>query len=491
MANAPRSARATFFGRYLISLAVASVLMIGGVAAVNRGINDRVASIHRIKLTVAPAPPEGANFLIIGSDTRAAVDDPTQVSSPGADTTAGGQRSDTLMVAHVEPGSQHTFVVSFPRDTMVDIPGLSGKNRINEAYAVGGPDLVIKTLKANFGVDINHYLEVNFQSFQAVVDAIGRVEVYLPGELRDVATDGGSGFQSGVGAGCYALNGPTALAYVRSRHMQIADPNGDIVDSTGKHWRLLDVRSDLDRIQRQQTFIRKLAGVAIQRSLGDPFLATEVADKVLGYMTADQNLSRGDVNALIRAFRTVNVNDSNAIRFETLPVLPDPDNPLVTLVPDEQLDPPVIAALRTFGDNTPSPPTVAPDHVKVQVLDGAGDGEAAAASTALTAQGFRSLGVGIGPSNLAVTQIRYGTSSADAAKTLLDYVPDAALIPDKALDGKDQVVLVLGKSFSSIAVPPTTTTLAPVAGAPTTTTAPPATTLPPTTTTLPPDPCPN
>jgi LCP family protein required for cell wall assembly len=490
MANAPRSSRATFFGRFLISLAVASVLMIGGVAAVNRGIDDRVASIHRIKLTVAPAPPEGANFLIIGSDTRAAVDDPTQVSAPGADTTAGGQRSDTIMVAHVEPGSQHTFVVSFPRDTMVNVPGLSGKNLINESYAVGGPDLLIKTLKANFGIDINHYLEVDFQSFQAVVDAIGRVEVYIPGELRDTAKDGGTGFHTIFGAGCYGLNGPTALAYVRSRHMQIADPNGDIVDANGKHWRLLDVRSDLDRIQRQQAFIRKLAGVAIERSLGDPFLATEVADKVLGYMTADQNLSRGDVNALIRAFRTVNVN-SSSIRFETLPTLPNPDNPMVTLVPDETLDAPVIAAVRTFGDNTPKPPTVAPDHVKVQVLDGAGAGEAAATATALTGQGFRSLGVGTGPSKLAVTQIRYGTNSADAAKTLLDYVPDAALVPDKALDGRDRVVLVLGKSFQSIAVPPTTTTVAPAAGVATTLPPPTTTTLPPTTTTQPPDPCPN
>ena len=376
MANAPRSARATFFGRYCISLALATVLMVGGVAAVNHGINDRVAKIHRIQLTVAPAPPEGANFLIIGSDTRAAVDDPTQVAVPGADTTAGGQRSDTLMVAHVEPGSQHTFVVSFPRDLMVDVPGLSGKNRINEAYAVGGPDLVIQTLKANFGIDINHYLEVDFKSFQAVVDAIGRVEVYIPGELRDVATDGGTGFHTVFGAGCYGLNGATALAYVRSRHMQIADPEGDIVDSTGKHWRLLDVRSDLDRIQRQQTFIRKLAGVAIQRSLGDPFLATEVADNVLQFITADQNFGRSDVNALIRAFRTVNVNDTNAVRFETLPTDPDPDNPNVTLVPDDELAAPVIAELRTFGDNTPAPPTVAPDHVKVQVLDGAGAGDA-------------------------------------------------------------------------------------------------------------------
>ena len=112
--------------------------------------------------------------------------------------------------------------------------------------------------------------------------------------------------------------------------MQIPDPNGPIVDpDTGQHWRLLDVRADLDRIPRQQDFIRKLAGVAIAKSLSDPFLAIQIADNVLGDIKADQALTRDDVNALIRAFKTVDVNDQNSVRFETLPTVPDPSNPNV------------------------------------------------------------------------------------------------------------------------------------------------------------------
>jgi hypothetical protein len=128
--------------------------------------------------------------------------------------------------------------------------------------------------------------------------------------------------------------------------------------------------------------------------------------------------------------------------------------------------------------------------VKVRVLDGTGTSDAAGTATALVAQGFVSLGTGTSTAatKLPVTQIRYGTNSADAAKTLLDYIPDAALVPTPSLNGKDQVELVLGESFQSIAVPPTTTTLPPVAGAPTTA---PTTTVAPTTTTLAPDPCPN
>ena len=124
---------------------------------------------------------------------------------------------------------------------------------------------------------------------------------------------------SPYGAGCYDVDGDTALVYVRSRKLQISDPDGDYVDpETGEHWRQLDVRSDLDRIVRQQQFIRKLAGLAISQALGDPFLAVSLADNVLGYLKADQTLSRDDVNALVRAFKTVDVNDPNSVRFETL-----------------------------------------------------------------------------------------------------------------------------------------------------------------------------
>ena len=218
-----------FFGRYVISLAVASALMVTGVALVNRGINERVANITRVKLKLAEPPPGGANFLIIGSDTRAFVgnqDLASQFGDPSTDPNVEGQRSDTLMVAHVEPSSQRTFVVSFPRDLMVDVPGTPGRSQINSAYASGGPQLVVDTLKANFNIDISHYLEVDFKSFQEIVDAIGNVQVYLPGRTRDLET----GLSTPYGAGCYPLDGGAALAYVRARHLQVSDPNGDIVD---------------------------------------------------------------------------------------------------------------------------------------------------------------------------------------------------------------------------------------------------------------------
>jgi LCP family protein required for cell wall assembly len=479
-----------FFGRCVISLALVSAFVVTGVALVNRGIDDRVQNIPRVVgIDVAPAPPGGANYLIIGSDTRAFATDAGDIAAFGSpdDPNTTGQRSDTLMVAHVEPGPQKTFVVSFPRDLMVDVPNLPGKSQINAAYETGGPNAggpnaVIQTLKENFGIDINHYLEVDFKSFQEIVDTIGNVRVYLPGRARDQET----GLSTPYGGGCYPLDGAAALAYVRARHIEISDPNGDIVDDFPpyEHWRKLDSWSDLDRIPRQQSFIRKLAGLAISKSLSDPFLAVDLADKVLHYVKADEALSRDDVNALIRAFKTIDVNDPSSVRFQTLPITTyEPDHNRVVASADAE---PVIEQLRTFGDNAPKPATVQPSQVKVRVTDATGTNVGASVVSALADRGFEVTAAADAKKQVAVTEIRYGYTQTEEAKALLPYFTDAKLVPDPKVTGA--VHLVLGSSFPGrIIVPSTTVPPTTVPGTPVTTAAPTTTT---TVAPAPSDPCP-
>src|SRR5262249_37240246 len=156
-----------------------------------------------------------------------------------------------------------------------------------------------------------------------------------------------------------------------------------------------------------------------------------------------------DVNVLIRAFRNVNVNDASAVQFLTLPVLDDPNNHNVTLIPDPKLDVAVLQQVRTFGNHAAPAPTVLPANVKVTVLDGTGTSDIATAAKVLAKQGFVVLGTGRAAKNAAVTEIRYGVGTEDAARTLLDYVPDAALVADKTLDDKGRVDLVLGRSFNA------------------------------------------
>jgi len=105
------------------------------------------------------------------------VQNATQQKAFGSAADAGGQRSDTMMVIHIEPNSQKTLIVSFPRDLWVSIPGM-GMGKINGAFNVG-PNKVIEMLKADFNISINHFVEVDFQSFQGFVNAIGRVPVYF------------------------------------------------------------------------------------------------------------------------------------------------------------------------------------------------------------------------------------------------------------------------------------------------------------------------
>ena len=475
-----------FLGRFVISLVVASLVVTAVVVAANREINNRIAKIPRIELALASPPPEGANFLLIGSDTRAFVGNADDAAKFGDAQSEGGQRSDTIMVAHVEPDSQRTFVVSFPRDLIVNIPGY-GRGMINSAYGLanGDPQLLINTLDANFGIKINHYVQVDFQSFRSVVETIGQVWVYIPGKMRDQY----SGLSTPYGAGCFPLNGEAALSYVRARDLEIADPNGNIVDDDGTRWRQYDLRADLDRIPRQQSFIRRLTGLAISKSLGDPTIAFELADNVLQYLTVDQNLGRSEINALVRAFRTVDVNDSSSLQMVTLPVVADP-NDRNRVIPADDADT-VVAALNTFGATTPKA-LPAPSQVTVDVVDGSGRDLGAGIVKTLGDYGFRARTQGSSAVPVAVSEIHYAPIQLAAAETLLAYLPEAKLVPDTTATAA--VKVIVASDFMKLTVPSTTTT---VPGHPATstlvptTTAPPTTTVPPTTTTTPFDqPCP-
>jgi len=292
-----------FASRFVIALGVAAVFMVGAIVTVNYVIDTKLDSVARVNVATAEGSAKGGNFLIIGSDTRAFVATDADQKAFGRD--EGGQRSDTMMVVHVEPDAKRTLVVSFPRDLWVDIPGV-GMSKINAAFN-SGPDTVIATLKKNFGIDINHFVEVDFQSFRGIVDAIGSVPVYLPYPARDEKT----GLYVPI-PGCVSLNGKAALAYARSRGMQY-------YSLPKARWFKADAVPDIDRIKRQQEFLRRLVGVAVAQSLNDPITANDVAGEVFKNLTIDDGLSKDDIFALIDVFRGVNPDDSSALEFETLP----------------------------------------------------------------------------------------------------------------------------------------------------------------------------
>jgi LCP family protein required for cell wall assembly len=162
-------------------------------------------------------PPDtaGTTYLLVGSDSRAGL---TKAQRGALGTgTAAGQRTDTVILLDV-PVSGPTLLLSIPRDSFVDIPG-HGENKINAAYSIGGPRLLVHTVEKATKVRIDNYVEIGFAGFVDVVDAVGGIEVCPKTSINDPKAG-----HLRLHKGCQHIDGRTALGYSRSR----AFPNGDI-----------------------------------------------------------------------------------------------------------------------------------------------------------------------------------------------------------------------------------------------------------------------
>jgi polyisoprenyl-teichoic acid--peptidoglycan teichoic acid transferase len=458
-----RSFPRVLLGRFAVALAVSFPLVLGGVVGVNLFIDSKIDSIPRVDLKTAQNtdPGEPANFLLIGSDTRAFAVTPEDQEAYGDAGKEGGQRSDTLMVAHIDPRAKTGFLVSFPRDLVVNIPGI-GQSKINAAFNQG-PQLVVDTLKQNFDIPIHHYMEVDFASFKGIVDAMGGVSVYLEAPGRDEK----SGFEFapfGFRPGCYFLDGANALGYVRSRDMQ------ELID--GKWQPVGQDAPDLHRIERQQAFMRRLAAEAFRQSVKSPLTANEIADKTIPKLKADASLNRSDINKLIASFRKVDPNDPTSLQMVTLPTGAGPmsqRNGATLQVKQPDADA-VLARLRNFGPASTPHNAPKPSAIRVRVFNGSGqNGLATNAATELRGQGFVNVGVGNQP-GVNVTEVRYRPGSKDKANVVQSYLGGVGkLVEDKSVVQAD-VSLVLGQDFKAVTPPPNAaapeTTAAPAPSAP-------------------------
>ena len=190
----------------------------------------------------------GAVTLIVGSDSY----DPTTVS---------GSRTDTIMLM-VDPLWGPPTLVSLPRDSWVEIPG-NGQGKINSAFAIGGPPLLIETIEANTGLHIDHYMEIGFNGIVELTNAVGGLELCIDFDVDDA----NSGLV--MSAGCSVLGGDQALAFVRMRY---SDPKGD-----------------LGRIERQQQYISALLQkVASPATVLNPFKLKQITDSAAASLTVDE-----------------------------------------------------------------------------------------------------------------------------------------------------------------------------------------------------------
>lgn len=244
-------------------------------------------------------------ILLSGVDTRPEVD-----SGYGDVNSVPGSRTDTIAIMYVPKELSNVFIISVPRDLSVNIDNCQGwdsltreyndetitasDEKINSAYANGGPQCLMKTVNETFDLDINKYAEIDFNVFQKVVDEVGGVDIHTDAPIIDDTL--------GViipDPGTTRLNGSQALDYVRARK----------VEGTSK--------SDLDRIRRQHTFFMSLFG-SLKNSgkSNDPLFIMSMSNLLASKMNTI-NMSVIDIASLMKSASSVPVEE---FTVTTIPV---------------------------------------------------------------------------------------------------------------------------------------------------------------------------
>lgn len=207
----PRSRRLPRFIRWIVALLAAWLVFTIATPIVALG---RMTTL-KIDVPGLSGIQPGAAFLLVGTDTREGLTE--QEKQELGTGSAAGTRTDTIIIFFV-PLRGDPVLISVPRDSYLPIPG-HGKNKINAAYSMGGPGLLVQTVEENTGLDLDGYIEIGFAGFADIIDAVGGVEVCPEKPMKDPLAN------LDIPAGCQTLDGPTALGYVRTRKY---DPQGDI-----------------------------------------------------------------------------------------------------------------------------------------------------------------------------------------------------------------------------------------------------------------------
>lgn len=275
--------------RWALVLATAALVAVSGAFGLVRATNAQLAGVRKVDSVVpalSPSTPGVENYLLVGSDSRAGVD-PTDpdYANIGSENTQPGMRSDTLMVMRYDKSNGSVALMSVPRDLWVRLGNGERFDKVNAAYKLG-PDVVVRTVQRALNIPIHHYMEVDFQGFKSIVDAIHGVEICVDRASRDRTT----GFYIGRRA-CKIVNGTQALAYARSRHFE-----QKYKDSGWK----MDPTADIGRTERQRKFVNSLIRSAARYVAEHPLQAAEVMRNATAAFSVDSGLKLVDLGRKLR-----------------------------------------------------------------------------------------------------------------------------------------------------------------------------------------------
>lgn len=373
----------------------------------------------------------GLTFLVIGSDSRerAGREDQNDLSVGSVE----GQRSDSIMLVRLNHERDRVTVVGIPRDLWVDIPG-EGEDKINSAYAHGGPQLSVRTVESLTGVRIDHYVEVDFTGFVDVVDALGGVEVCLPEAIDDPKA------HLNMAAGTHEVDGTEALAFSRTR----ATAGGD-----------------LDRIDRQQQVLSAMLDKALSNeTLSDPNKLTAFLDSSLSSVTVDEGLDTSTINQFAYQMRDM---DLNAVTFTQVPIA-DMNHWTsrgdVALLWDEEAAREIFADVRADRPITDEEPVEenegdpVPSDLAVRVFNGtATPGLGARLDDQLAAAGFdvTDQAANWTSRDLPRSEVRHGPGREEQAAYVAEMIPDSETVEDETLD--DDLQIVIGFNYTTFHPP--------------------------------------
>jgi LCP family protein required for cell wall assembly len=328
------------------------------------------------------------NILLVGSTDRCSL---TQQNSAYGYCDAGvnGVNSDIVMVAHLG-GNGKVSLLSIPRDLFVPNSRVGNNANKIDAALYNGPSQLATAIEEDFGIPINHFVELNFDTFANVVDAVGGINMYFPRRVFDAYSS-----LNIERPGCYHLDGIHALQVVRARHLQI---QYSAADGTNPRLWPNEPLSDLARIRRTHEFMRVVAAKLASQGIGNLAADISLATTVLPDLTVDNGFSEGEMLTLAKNYHSTNiskvpqltfpivVNQAGSYTFQGVPGYGDVEFPVQ---PGGWQTVDQIFGVQTDQSPWTGKPLPLPDAFHVSVENGTGTAnQAATVAEALDHKGF-------------------------------------------------------------------------------------------------------
>jgi LCP family protein required for cell wall assembly len=442
-----------------------AVILVGGTLYGYSRYRDVLEGINHEKIHgLGKRPPKlnnAMNILVIGSDTRSG-----RNAKLGGH--AAGQRSDTVMVAHISPGGGRVTVLSFPRDSVVPIvscpsaqggfPGQAASSgsveQLNASFSSGGAGCLWKTIEHTTGIRLDNFVQLNFTGFISVINELGGVPVCVPTAIHKTSYD-----RLKLSAGRHVLKGWKALQF----------------------WRLRDgfgLGSDLQRIQRDQLLMVGLVQKILKTGvLHSPLKTLGIINAISQShaLTTDTGLT---TNRMVHIALSLAGISKHSIQFIEVPTVTYPANPnwvqfdesKTTKLFDEIERDRAVQSTKHGGAGKPGKSQktgqtvklISTEKVNVNVLNGSGvQGIAGTTSAALSSRGFNVLSTDSATTPSGAPDYNYTTSIVEyhgpadlaAAETVAAQLKDVKLRVNASLNPGD-VTLILGSQFTKLGPPP-------------------------------------